>query len=190
MLGKLIAHIREKKGITKSNLADISGINVGHITHVEKGERNLSPNSLKDICKALDIPYEPLSHLYDKTLTENQERFNLINCIPYNKIPLVTNIEDMILCPSSIPNASFAFIMNDDAMKSSLPKGSIGYLELSAIPEHRELGVFQYKNSILIRKLVYRKNKLVLKSDNLLSKDITIEDMDDFCIIGKIHVEN
>lgn len=190
MLGNLIANIREKKGLTKSNLADLTGINVGHITHVEKGERNLSTNALRDICKALDIPYQPLSYLYDKKLTENQERFNLATTLPYNTIPLVSNIEDMVVCPSTIPNASIAFIMNDDAMKSSLPKGSIAYLELSAIPEHRELGLFSYKNSILVRKLVYRKNKIVLKADNLLTKDITIEDMEDFCIIGKIYVEN
>ncbi len=190
MLGNLLLNVREKKGLSKTNISEVTGINVGHLTHIEKGERNPSQKALRDICRALDIPYQPASYTYDKKLTEDQIRFNLIDSIPYNTVPLVNNVMDMVICPSSIPNASFAFVMNDDSMKSSIPKGSIVFVELNAIPLHREIGLFKYQDTILVRRLVYRKNKLILKSDNLLTKDIIIENGSQFSIIGKVFVEN
>lgn len=190
MLGNLLAHIREKKGLSKTTLADLTGINVGHLTHIEKGERNPSQKALRDICSALEIPYQQLSYTFDKTLTEDQTRFNLIEAVPYNTVPLVNNIDDMIVCPASIPNASIAFIMKDDSMKASVPKGSTVFLEFNSIPDHKELGLFKYNDTILIRRLVYRKNKFILKSDNLLTKDITVDDMSNFSIIGKVYVGN
>lgn len=189
MLGNLLAFIRESKGLSKTNLAESTGINVGHLTHIEKGERNPSQSALRDICKALDVPFQPVSYTYDKELTEDQIKFNLITAVPYNTVPLVT-FNDMVECPSNIPNASMAFIMNDDSMKSSVPKGSTVFVELSAIPLHKELGLFKYDNTILVRRLLYRKNKLILKSDSLLTKDIVIEKNVPFTIIGKVYVEN
>lgn len=188
MLGNLLTRIREEKGLSKTSLADMTGINVGHLTHIEKGERKPSPSALRDICKALDVPYLPVSYAYDKELSEDQQRFKLIDCVSYNKVPLVSNIEDMVNCPSKFPNASIAFIMKDDSMKASVPKGSMVFLEFNTIPLHRELGLFIYQNNLLIRRIVYRKNKVVLKSDNLLSRDIVIEDNSQFTIIGKIYV--
>lgn len=190
MLGSLLTRIREEKGLSKTTLAELTKINVGHLTHIEKGERKPSTAALRDICKALDVPYLPVSYAYEKELTEDQERFKLIESIPYNRVPLVSNIESMIVCPSEFPNASIAFTMKDDSMKSSAPKGSTLFLEYNTIPLHRELGLFIYDGNYLIRRIVYRKNKVVLKSDNLLSRDITIEDNSKFTIIGKIYVEN
>ena len=189
MLGSLIAYIREKNGLSKTNVADATGINVGHLTHIEKGERNPSQKALRDICKALDVPYQPLSYTYEKELTEDQVRFNLIQSVPYNTVPLISNVDDMVICPASIPDASIAFIMKDDTMKSSVPKGSLVFVEFNSIPLHRELGLFKYGDSILVRRLVYRKNKLILKSDNLLTKDIVIENGSEVTIIGKVYVK-
>ena len=59
MLGSLIAKIREDRNMSKTDLAKMTGINVGHLTHIEKGERNPSQKALKSICDALNVPYEP-----------------------------------------------------------------------------------------------------------------------------------
>ena len=83
MLGNLLSNIREKKGLSKTSISEVTGINVGHLTHIEKGERNPSQKALRDICRALDIPYQPVSYTYDKQLTEEQKRFNLIDSVPY-----------------------------------------------------------------------------------------------------------
>ena len=57
LIGSLIKKIREEKNIKKSEIAEKAKINVGHITHLEKGERNPSSRSLKKICEILNIPY-------------------------------------------------------------------------------------------------------------------------------------
>ena len=96
----------------------------------------------------------------------------------------------MVQCPASIPNASFAITMKDDTMKASIPKGTTVFIEYGAMPLHREFGLVQYNGEFLIRRFVYRKNKLVLKADNLLTRDITILNGSEFTFIGKVHVEN
>ena len=58
MIGSMISKIRKEKGITKTKLADLTEINIGHITHIEKGERNPSHKALKSICSSLNIPYQ------------------------------------------------------------------------------------------------------------------------------------
>lgn len=47
MIGDMIAKVRKEKGMTKTELAKITGINIGHLTHIEKGERNPSHKALK-----------------------------------------------------------------------------------------------------------------------------------------------
>ena len=39
MLGRLIERIRKEKGVSKTELARLTGIDVGHLSHIEKGER-------------------------------------------------------------------------------------------------------------------------------------------------------
>ena len=70
MIGDMIAKVRKEKGMTKTELARLTDINIGHLTHIEKGERNPSHKALKNICKALDIPYQQLMYTYDKQISE------------------------------------------------------------------------------------------------------------------------
>ncbi len=52
MVGEMIAKIRKEKGMSKTELARLANINIGHLTHIEKGERNPSQKTLKTICQA------------------------------------------------------------------------------------------------------------------------------------------
>ncbi len=187
MLGSLISRIREEKNMSKTDLAKMTGINVGHLTHIEKGERNPSQKALKSITDALQVPFEPLYYTYERELTEEQRKFNLVNNIPYDTIPLISNIETMVECPVKFPYVSLAFRMPDDAMKGSIPKGTLLYLELNSIPDHREFGLFIYNGVVMVRRILYRKNKIILKSDTLLSKDYTVSPEDTFTILGKVY---
>ena len=108
MIGDMIAKVRNEKGMTKTELARLTNINIGHLTHIEKGERNPSHKALKNICKALDIPYQQLMYTYDKQVSEEQEEYGLINHIAYNKIPAIGKLESFIDCPSNLPSASIA----------------------------------------------------------------------------------
>ena len=76
MIGDMISKVRKEKNMTKTELANLTDINIGHLTHIEKGERNPSHKALKNICQALDIPYQQLMYTYDKELNETQEKYN------------------------------------------------------------------------------------------------------------------
>ena len=122
MIGDMIAKIRKEKGITKTELAKRAGINIGHLTHIEKGERNPSQNTLKNICKALDTPYQPLMYTYGKTVSEEQENYGLIDYIPYNKVIAINSIDNFVTCPPNAPSSSLAIKINDESMSPILEK--------------------------------------------------------------------
>ena len=69
MLGHMIAYIRKEKKLTKAGVAQGTNINTGHLTHIEKGERNPSHKVLKNLCKTMGIPYRPLMYTYDSRRT-------------------------------------------------------------------------------------------------------------------------
>jgi transcriptional regulator with XRE-family HTH domain len=187
MIGNMIAMIRKEKGITKTKLAEMTGINIGHLTHIEKEERNPSHKALYSICKALDIPFEELLHTYDKTLTLEQEKYNYLKYIPYNKIPAFSNIEDFVECPSSFTNASFAYKVPDTSMEPIFSKDSFVFIEIAGLLENKDYGLFKVDNKILIRKLLYRKGGIVLRSENKELPDILVSELKNFQIIGKIY---
>ena len=84
MIGDMISKIRKEKGVTKTQIANETNINIGHLTHIEKGERNPSHKALKEICTALKVPYQQLYNAYDKELNDEQVEYNYINYLSYN----------------------------------------------------------------------------------------------------------
>ena len=97
MIGELISRIRQEKNITKSELARRTNINVGHIAHIENEERNPSHRALKSICRALEIPYQPLMYTYDKVFTEEQHLNKMPEHISYNKILAVSSADSSVV---------------------------------------------------------------------------------------------
>ena len=186
MIGDMIAKVRKEKGMTKTELARLTEINIGHLTHIEKGERNPSHKALKNICKALDIPYQQLMYTYDKQVSEEQENYGLIKHIAYNKIPAVNKLESFIDCPSSMPSASIAVKLNDNAMEPKLKKGTYAFVEFNTLLNNKEVGLFSVDGNILIRRFYDKKGKIVLKADNKEKPEITVTNSDNFYIIGKI----
>ncbi len=186
MIGDMIAKVRKEKGMTKTELAKLTDINIGHLTHIEKGERNPSHKALKNICKALDIPYQQLMYTYDKQVSEEQENYGFINNISYNKILAVNSIHDFIDCPSTMPSASLAVKMSDNSMEPKLKKGDFAFIEFNSLLENKEVGLFNINNKILIRRFVIRRGKVVLKADNKEVEEIEVKDSDKFFIVGKV----
>lgn len=188
MLGNLIARIRKEKGITKTQLANSTGVNVGHLTHIEKNTRRPSHTALKNIANALGVPAQPLFYTYDKELDDKQKNYGYINHIYYNKIPAISHIDSYIDCPANFPNASFAYKMPDDSMEPMISQGSYAYVEVNGLLKNREIGIFKLNDKILIRKLLYKRDKFVLSANNKKIKDIKVLDTDDFKIIGKVYI--
>lgn len=188
MIGNMLCKIRKEKRITKTRLAELTDINIGHLTHIEKGERNPSHKALKSICMALNIPYQELLYTYDKELSNDQIEYGYINHVPYNKIPAVSCIDDFIECPAKFSNASFAYKVQDNSMEPILQKDSYVFIEQNALLANKDIGLFFYNNEYLIRQLLYKKGKFVLKANDKNLKDITISSSDTFYIIGKIYL--
>ena len=190
MIGNMISKIRKEKGITKTELSKITGINIGHLTHIEKGDRNPSHKALRSICEALDIPFDKLLHTYDKTLSSEQEKYDYLKYIPYNKVPVFSGLDNFIICPSKYSNASFAYKIPDNSMEPIFEKGSNVFIDVTGLLENKDYGLFKTNEKFLIRKLLYRKNGLVLRAENknLEIEDILVPDLKEFEIIGKVYI--
>ena len=188
MIGIMISKIRKEKGITKTRLAELTDINIGHLTHIEKGERSPSHKALRSICSALSIPYEQLLYTYDKELTEEQLNYNYINYISSNQVPAFSKIEDFITCPSDYSNASFAYKVPDNSMAPLLKENTYAYVEFSGLLSNKEVGFFKYNNEFLIRRIVYKRGKILLRADSKEVEDIHLQNNDDFKIIGKVYI--
>lgn len=186
MIGDMIARIRKDKKMSKTKLADETGINIGHLTHIEKGERNPSHKALRSICKALDVPYQPLMYTYDKELSDDQEFYKAPNHISYNKVLAIDSINSFIECPPTLPSSAIAVKIPDNAMEPKLKKGVYAFVELNSPLNNREIGIFEFDNKIVIRRFIVRRDKLVLRADNKDFEEISIYENDKFNIIGKI----
>ena len=188
MIGNMLSKIRKEKRITKTKLAELTDINIGHLTHIEKGERNPSHKALKSICNALEIPYQELLYTYDKELTDEQIEYDYINYVPYNKIPAFSNLDSFVDCPAKFANASFAYKVPDDSMEPLIKEGSYVYVEQNALLANKDVGLFYYNDEFLIRHLLYKKDKFVLKARDKEIKDITVSRNDNFYFIGRIYL--
>lgn len=186
MIGDMIAKVRKEKNMTKTELAKLTDINIGHLTHIEKGERNPSHKALKNICKALDIPYQQLMYTYDKELNEEQESYGFVKHIAYNKVLAVDNLNSFVDCPAKLPSASLAVKMPDNSMEPTYKQGEYLYIEFNSPLNSKDVGIFSFNDQILIRKFHNRKEKITLKALNKDFEDIVITDSDSFYIIGKI----
>ncbi len=189
MIGGMLAKARKAKGMTKTELARLTDINIGHLTHIEKGERNPSHKALKNICKALDIPYQQLMYTYDKTINEEQESYNVVKHISYDKILAVNSIDSFIDCPSDLPSAAIALKMPDDSMNKSFEKGSYIFIEFNSPLNSKDYGLFNYNDQILIRRFYDKRGKITLKAENPECKDIQVSNTDSFYIIGKVLIK-
>ena len=177
-------------GITKVELSRRTGINIGHITHIEKGERNPSHKALRSITNAIGLPYFILTSLYDKEITEDDKKTNMIDHLTYNKVLAVDSYSQFIECPANIPNASIAIKIQDDTMDPILEKGTYAFLELNVPLKNGEIGLFKYNDELLIRQFLVRKNEIILKAENKKYKNIILDKTTDFTIIGKVFCKN
>lgn len=55
LVGKTIAHFRQKKGISQEVLSGLADIGRSHLSAIERGERKPTLETLYRICSALDV---------------------------------------------------------------------------------------------------------------------------------------
>ena len=188
MLGDLLFKIRTDKKMTKTKLSNITNINIGHLTHIEKGERSPSHKALKEISKALGVPYKNLMSTYDFELTDEQKKYHVANHVLYNKLPIFGSLLGFASCDVETANADFVIFINDNSMAPKFNLGSYVFVKQNSPLSNRDYGVFMYNDKILIRRFIIRKNDLVLRAEDPSIDDIILFDDTEFYIIGKIHL--
>ena len=114
MIGQMIKNIRTSKKMSLKSIADITGIDIGHLSHIEKGERNPSYKALSAICSALEVSVTQFVGSIGKPLNEEQEEYGYIKYVPYNKAPfslpsIIVPFITFLLPFTSIPQASNLF---------------------------------------------------------------------------------
>ena len=186
MLGYLLSKIRTDRKMSKTRLSELTNINIGHLSHIEKGERVPSHKALREISKTLDIPYKNLMHAYDHDLTDDQIKYGAANHVLYNKIPIFGSLLGFTKCDFDTSNADFAIFINDESMSPKFALGSFVLVEQNAPLSNRDYGVFMYNDKILIRRFIIRKNDLVLRAEDPNISDIILVNSDNFYVIGKI----
>lgn len=186
MLGYLLSKIRTDRKMSKTRLSELTNINIGHLSHIEKGERIPSHKALREISKALDIPYKNLMHAYDHDLNDDQIKYGAANHVLYNKIPIFGSLLGFTKCDFDTSNADFAIFINDESMSPKFALGSFVLVEQNAPLSNRDYGVLMYNDKILIRRFIIRKNDLVLRAEDPNISDIILVNSDNFYIIGKI----
>lgn len=188
MLGNMISKIRKDKNMTKTELAKLTNVDVSHLTHIEKGERIPSHKLLNSICTNLKVPSRSFFNAYDKSLTQEQLEYKYCEHLPYTRIPAISNFDTFIECPYEFSNAAFAFKIPDSAMSPLIKTNSYVFVEPCGSIENKDIGLFKYNNTFLVRRLIYRNGKFILKANNKNFNNINISKSDDFLIIGKIYL--
>ena len=187
MLGHMLLYIRKKKKMTKAEIARNSNIDTGHLTHIEKCERNPSNRVLKNICSSMEIPYRPLMYTLDRKITEEQEEYEFEQYIPYNKILAVDTLDNFIDCPLETPGACIAVKMMDTSMEPKILKGSYTFIEFNVPLSNKDIGLFSCNNQLIIRRFIIRKDGLVLRAeDRNKDPDILFDENNKISMVGKV----
>nr|WP_154889778.1 helix-turn-helix transcriptional regulator [Paenibacillus xylanexedens] len=104
-VGERIRAIRKVKGLTQQKLAELSGLDDAYIGSVERGERNISIDTLEKIVLALGVPSANLflsvinDHqlIQQKAIDEYSEMIKDLSPEQLNKlIKVITDIKNLI----------------------------------------------------------------------------------------------
>ena len=186
MIGDMLSKIREDKNISKTNIAKETNINVGHLTHIEKGERNPSHKALKALCDSLKVPYQPIMYTYDKKLTEEQTGYEVVNHIKYDTIPMFDTLTGFATVPQEYASSSLCLKIKDNTMAPKFNQNDYVFIELNTPLNNKDFGLFEYRGEYIIRKFIVRKNDLVLRAEQDSIDDIIVTSKDNFYIIGRV----
>jgi transcriptional regulator with XRE-family HTH domain len=91
IIGKIIREIRKQKGLTQEQLAEKAQTTFSYIGGVERGERNITIQTLEKICDALGVHFFDLMY-YHAPLNHNSVKPNQI-IIEINNLLLEQNID-------------------------------------------------------------------------------------------------
>ncbi|WP_433941855.1 helix-turn-helix domain-containing protein [Paenibacillus lautus] len=89
LIGERIKHLRKEQGMTQEELAEKAGINASYIGTVERGERNISIETLEKIIEGLGVSSTAMFQFHEtdsmKAATDKAEVIESINSLLYSR---------------------------------------------------------------------------------------------------------
>lgn len=185
MIGKVIRQERLNRKISSTDLAKAVDINVGFLTHIEKGERNPSRTVLAKICKELDLSYDFMLSLMQNSLSDEHTEYDVTKYTPTRKVLYVENIS-LIECPKLSDAVSFITRMPDNSMEPLICKNAPLHVKYTSFIQNDDICIAVFNKQTLVRKFFIADNLIRLRPENSKYSEIIVDDNDSLDIIGKI----
>lgn len=185
MIGKVIRQERLNRKMSSTDLAKAVDINVGFLTHIEKGERNPSRTVLAKICRELDLSYDFMLSLLQNSLSDENAEYDVTQYTPTSKVLYAENIS-LIECPKLSESVSFITRMPDDSMTPLIAKGSLLHVKYTSFIQNGDICIAVLNGKTIIREFFATNNGIRLHAENINYEDVVITANDSLDIIGKI----
>ncbi len=185
MIGKVIRQERLNRKMSSTDLAKAVDINVGFLTHIEKGERNPSRTVLAKICRELDLSYDFMLSLLQNSLSDENAEYDVTQYTPTSKVLYAENIS-LIECPKLSESVSFITRMPDDSMTPLIAKGSLLHVKYTSFIQNGDICIAVLNGKTIIREFFATSNGIRLHAENANYEDVIITANDSLDIIGKI----
>lgn len=162
------------------------------------------PPSIRDICKGLHInSTSVVKNILDELKMEGKikKADQLARGILLNReIPILgkikagtpvtseENIEGYINLDSltNIQNSFFLKVDGDSMKNAGILDGDLALIKQQSVLNNNEIGAFRINGEVTLKRLKLGKDKIILRPENEIYKDIIVYDTDNFEVIGKL----
>ena len=142
-IGKRIAEIRQAKGLSIRQLAEVSGVNFANIYKIENGKYNVSIDILGKICEALGYHVDIMKNLNEVVVTKEDIK-KIVACFqkPTKEIKVSGNaLVDVMMELKNDCDLSFI-----KEMKGNVDKKRADYFYKPSIPEEKSKEVLKFNS--------------------------------------------
>ena len=97
-IGQRIKEVRNEKHLTQEYLANVTGVNVSHISNIETNKVKISLTLLINICNALNVTMDYMleNEYHTPTSTTEKELFNTIKDMDTFKLETLLRIAKVL----------------------------------------------------------------------------------------------
>ena len=98
LIGQRIKQVRSDKKLTQEYLANVTGVNVSHISNIETNKVKVSLSLLVGICNALDVTMDYLleNEYHTPNSTLEKELINTMKDMPKDKLETLLRIAKVL----------------------------------------------------------------------------------------------
>ena len=194
-LAKYINNIKELRGLGLNQLALLANMDSAALHKILHGTvKKVNPFHLQAIAKVLRIDYRILyqivEYLDSDDEIENVENLGIpiYSSISYTDSLEFGNILEYVNISSLNNDSFFGLAIYDDSMNPTIQKNSYVIVEKIKNLKDKDIGLFSYNGSILLRKIWLTENETILVSDNTNFPPIVIKKSSNFSILGKVRL--